>query len=269
MLYRYGLGIGARLVRRGKVKESLRYLIVPVNYWRTVEYKMVNRYGGFGPQDRILDIGSPKLFSVYLAEKVGAEVYATDIEPYFLHEYDLLRRVQGIQGERLHLQVEDGRQLSFPQEYFTGVYSISVLEHIPEQGDSDCAREIGRVLAKQGRCVITVPFAPTSRDEHIKQDFYWSKSSVEAPDGKVFFQRRYSEQDLFERIIRPSGLKLRTLQYVGEKAPSGRKYEFCEYLPRPTGPVQPLLSKLLHTPPTDSWQSLSKPLCAVIVLEKE
>src|SRR3712207_8939918 len=53
---------------------------------------------------------------------------------------------------------------------FTKVYSISVLEHIPDDGDTRCAAEIGRVLAPGGTAVLTVPFAPTSRDEYTKPD---------------------------------------------------------------------------------------------------
>jgi hypothetical protein len=44
--------------------------------------------------------------------------------------------------------------------------------------------------------------------------------------------------------------------------------EFCELLKPPTGPIQPLLSRLLLTRPVADWRSLRKPLCALIVLEK-
>ena len=268
MLYTYGFRLGMKLVRRGCWRESLRYLVVPVNYWRTKEYALVAEAAGFRRTDRILDIGSPKLLSLYLADKVGAEVYSTDIEDYFIREYQLLRRVQGVPQERLHLSAEDGRRLTFGDGAFTKVYSVSVLEHIPDDGDVRCAAEIGRVLAPGGTAILTVPFAPASRDEYTKPRFYWHRSSRAGSDGMVFYQRRYSEADLFKRLIEPSGLRLRALKYVGERISVGSRHELCEFLPKPTGPVQPLISKLIHTAPSHSWRRLKKPLCALIVLEK-
>jgi SAM-dependent methyltransferase len=268
MLYNYGLSLGMKLALHGRLKESLRYFVIPVNYWRYIEYRLIYDAGGFRSKDRILDIGSPKLFPFYLADRVGAEVYSTDIENYFLREYELLRTVNSTPPDRFHAQVEDGRRLTFEDAFFSKVVSISVLEHIPQQGDSECAREIGRVLEPGGRCLITVPFATTSRDEYKKPRFYWAKSSGARADGLVFYQRRYTEQDIMCRIVGPSGLTLKSLRFVGEHVLTSCRRELSDYLPRPTGPIQPLLSKLFHTRPVDSWQELKKPLCALIVLEK-
>jgi hypothetical protein len=48
-----------------------------------------------------------------------------------------------------------------------------------------------------------------------------------------------------------------------------REGELSEFLPPLSGPIQPMLSKLFLSEPVDSWQTLGKPLCAFIVLEKE
>ena len=268
MLYKYGFNLGTELVQRGCLREAIRYLVIPVNYWRTVEYELVIKAANFRREDTVLDIGSPKLLSLYLADVIGSTVYSTDIEDYFLREYQLLRRVKNVPTNRLQLMVEDGRSLNFANDTFTKVYSVSVLEHIPDNGDTRCATEIGRVLAPGGIAAITVPFAPASRDEYKKPRFYWHRSSQEQGNGMVFYQRRYSEADLFKRLIEPSGLQLRDLKYVGERVSVSSRRELCDFLPKPTGPVQPLLSKLVHTKPTNSWRELKKPLCAVIVLEK-
>lgn len=140
-LYAYGISLGLSLLLRAQIGAALPYLIRPVNYWRTVEYQFITREAGFCRQDRILDIGSPKLLSLYLAEKVGTEVFATDIEDYFVPRLRQIRQIRRIPPERLHLDVEDGRRLSYSDNTFTKVYSISVLEHIPDDGDSECLRE--------------------------------------------------------------------------------------------------------------------------------
>ncbi len=264
----YGLSLGAALARRRHVLAALPYLIKPVNYWRTLEYEQVCAEADFAAGQKVLDIGSPKLLALWLAEKVGAEVWSTDIEPYFLGKIARARDARGLPEDRLHLETQDGRKLSYAGESFDRVYSISVLEHIPDDGDSACVREIARVLRPGGRAVITVPFWPTSRDEYKHGGFYWAGSS-KAEDGRgTFYQRRYSEDDVKRRLVEPSALRLRTLNYVGETAPSPAGRELADFLPRLSGPVQPLLSRLFHTAPTPDWRSLAKPLCVVLALEK-
>ena len=268
MLYGYGFRLGVELLLSGRLKQSIRYLAKPVNYWRTLEYQLIYGAADFQSTDRVLDIGSPKLFSLYLAERVGAEVYSTDIEDYFIQEYGLIREMRRVSPEKLHIQVEDGRKLSFDDSFFDKVYALSVVEHIPDDGDSECLREMGRVLSEGGRCMLTVPFAPTSRMEYRGADFYWANSSAGTGNGKVFYQRRYSPEDLQTRLIEPSGLKLKSLEYFGERVAIGKDRELCKYMPNLTGPVQPLLSKAFHCKPSASWQDLKNPLGALIVLEK-
>jgi SAM-dependent methyltransferase len=274
--YTYALQIGAKELVHGDYKHAIRHLLVPVPYWRLVEFRLVRDSGDFKGSDRILDIGSPKLLSIYLAKTLGAEVYATDIDDYFMGEYNLLQTLEGIPPDRFHVQVEDGRRLSFADGYFSKVFAVSVLEHIPDDGDAECAREIGRVLAPGGRCLLTVPFSPASRTIYKDANqIYWAKPNGDESADKhqaIFFQRRYSESDLYDRLIHPSGLRLRQLQFVGERVLSHSSKEVFEYVPFyamvMTGLAHPLLSRLFHTTPATSWQELSKPLCALVVLEK-
>jgi SAM-dependent methyltransferase len=266
-LYSYGQAVGMNLLSAGRVKRGLRGLFQPVAYWRNIEYRLVFDAARFQPGDRVLDIGSPKLLSLYLAEQVGAEVFATDIEAYFVDEYRFLRARRRIPSERLHIEVQDGRRLSYADDSFTKAYSISVIEHIPDGGDTECIKEIGRVLAPGGECLITVPFWRSSRQVYRKPDFYWADSSVAAADGRIFYERHYSEEDLYRRIINPSGLTLRRLEYVGERILAGSEMEFSR-LPSVMGPIEPLLSRLIHVRATD-WRDLKKPLCAFMVLSKE
>lgn len=271
--YTYALKVGAKELSHGDLKHSIRHLLVPVPYWRLVEFRLVRNAGDFHPTDRILDIGSPKLLSIYLAKTLHAEVYATDIDDYFMDEYSKLRGLENLSSDQFHTQVEDGCQLSFADEFFTKVFSVSVLEHIPGEGDSTCAKEIGRVLAPGGRCMLTVPFSPTSRMIYRKANqIYWVKSSKEAGEDAVFFQRRYSESDLYDRLIKPSGLKLRELRFVGERVLRRSSKEVFEYVPFygmvMTGLAHPIISRICHTPAVSSWREIQKPLCALVVLEK-
>lgn len=267
MLYSYGVQLGMQLMLNGQIKKGLQYTLNPVNYWRTLEYRHVFDLAGFQEGDRVLDIGSPKLLSLYLADRLKARVTSTDIHDYFIPDFRLFQRLKQIPSERLRMREEDGRALSFPGASFDKVYSISVVEHIPDDGDSRCVKEIKRVLAPGGRCLITVPFSPKSRVDYCQDGFYWDQASTKLEDGRIFFQRRYSETDLFERLIIPSGMRLKHLKYFGETLMPRSERQLDDYLNIWSGPVQPLLSKLFLSKPADSWKDLKKPLCALLVLE--
>jgi len=272
MLYFYGVMLGLQSIAHGHItREAIKNLVVPVNYWRTLEFRLVFKTLKPSDTDTILDIGSPKLFSFYLADKIRASVFATDIENYFTHDYKIFRSLREIPEKRLSILTADGRRLQFSEKSFDKVFSISVLEHIPGQGDVECMKEISRVLRPGGICVLTVPFAPVGREEFKdSKDFYWSGSSKSDPKSqKVFFQRRYDEKDIHERIVKPSGLQLAELQYFGEIFSLLRDRELSEFLPPATGIIHPLMSKLFHSSPARDWRSLKKPLGALIVLSRQ
>lgn len=270
-LYRYGLRMGAAMARRGRTKRALIHLVQPIPYWRSLEYRMVWGAAGFERDDRVLDIGSPKLLSLYLADRVGAEVWSTDLEDYFVDEYTYLREVRRVPAGRFHVEVADGRALPYADESFTKIYAISVIEHIPEGGDSDCLREIARTLRPGGRCFLTVPFSPKARDIYRSPQFYWAGSSPSSDDGLVFFQHRYSEDDLQKRLIDPSGMRPARRLYVGERFSIGRRDRELSELKVPmlvTSPIHPLVSRVGHTRPTPDWRDLEKPVFAFLELYK-
>ena len=268
-LYWLGFKIGAKLLLRRKLKPALKKLVQPLGYWRVPEYHFVFDEGRFSRSDTVLDIGSPKLFSLFLAKYIGATVYATDIDDYFIEEYGIIRQMEKVSPHALQLAAEDGRSLSYADGSFNKVYSISTIEHIAEHGDSLCVQEIARVLRPGGRAFITTPFAPVYRDEYKdEKEVYWADNTLKTSDGRVFYQRRYDEAALFTRLIIPSGLKLVKLVYIGERIMVHSEREFNDVLPKFSGPIQPLLSRLFHTHLEPCWQDLPKPLAAFMVLEK-
>ncbi len=272
MLFSYGVGIGVQaLARAHMTKETFKNVVVPASYWRGLEYRLA--YEALQPVagDRILDIGSPKLLSLYIAQHTGATVLATDLQAYFIPDYTFFRDMRGIPEDRYSLTTADGRALQFAEGEFNKVYSISVLEHIPDHGDSECVREIARVLKPGGIFVATVPFGPVGKEElRDAGRFYWSGAQGKSKDdGKVFFQRRYSESDICRRIVQPSGLQVRTIRYFGEKMTPGRAKEVTAFLPPLTGPIQPIASRMFQCGPESSWKNIPNPRGAIVVLEKE
>lgn len=267
-MYWFGLKTGLKLLINGKIYHSFPFLIIPVSYWRNVEYKMFLETMQIMNGQKILDIGSPKLLSLFLAKRYSVCVYATDINDYFVKTYEYLRDKLNIDKDKLYLMLQDGRDLTFDDNYFDLVYSISVLEHIPNDGDVKCIKQIARVLRPGGFCFLTVPFDIKYSETYKKDNFYWANVSIKQPDGKVFYERRYDEASLQDRLIIPSGLQLEKLFFIGEKILINSNKQVCDYLHPITGPIQPFLSKLIHTKPATDWQKLKKPLCAVIIMKK-
>jgi len=172
----------------------------------------------------VLDIGSPKLPTLIIARRTACELYATDIRDYFMSPttYFLTRAGLGHRlGRDVHLQVQDARRLSYEDGSFDRVFSISVLEHIPDDGDSQAMREIGRVLRPGGVMALTVPFcAREPQEEYVDGDVYERKASGHS----VFYQRRYDLAGLHRRLVEPSGLHVVETTYFGEPRVNFERY---------------------------------------------
>lgn len=124
---------------------------------------------------KILDIRSPKLLSLYLAIKYRAKVYATDLQDKSIYNmwqtyFDCWSR-SSAKGEYTR-EYQDGRKLTYPDRTFDILYSISVLEHIPDNGDSATMQEISRVLRKGGTAIIELPYALQAYDTFVEQNIY-------------------------------------------------------------------------------------------------
>ena len=216
-LHMFGLSLGARTLPSAPVA-GLKSLVLPVEYIRCVETRYILQHLDVRPGQRVLDIGSPKLLSLFLAVRLRAEVHATDLVDYFFERYDHYSRIAlGSERQRYVMRREDARHLTYPSGHFDRVFSISAIEHIPDEGDSVAIQEIARVLAPGGTACLTVPWSDRGYLEEFKQrgdpDAYWAPGAGE----RVFFQRAYDRETLEGRLLRPSGLSLVDLSFWGER----------------------------------------------------
>jgi ubiquinone/menaquinone biosynthesis C-methylase UbiE len=267
-VYRFAYSVALRCASWKHRTDILRLLLEPCNYWRNLEVPAVINHLHVSPGQRVLDIGSPKLASLFIWRQLKGEVYATDLFPYFFEEYShYSARLRGPRvSTEYHIEQQDARQLRYPQGYFDRVYAISVLEHIEEYGDSKAMLEIARVLKPGGLCCLTVPFANRYRESTIDYEMYFKKPV----DGKpVFYERHYDQESLQSRLVRPAGLSLAGLEFYGE-----RVFPFEHYysaLPHPfriaLAPAGPFFSKLCLCR-TDREGSPA-PKMALVVLQKQ
>ena len=215
--YRLSWYLGWRgLLRRREIKQAVARLVNPLSYPRYREYELVLRGLRLRPGLRVLDIGSPKLLAVLLASRYDIDLWITDLRDYFIAStrsfLDAVGRGADI-GRRLHLETQDARALGYDSGSFDRVYAVSVVEHIPDDGDSRAMAEIARVLRPGGIAALTVPFAATYGEEFVPSDVYERQRHGQE---LVFYQRRYDDAALHRRLIEPSGLEVAELRYFGE-----------------------------------------------------
>jgi SAM-dependent methyltransferase len=215
----------------------------------------------------VLDVGSPKLLSVFLAARLGSDVHATDLVDDFVESSELHGRVAlGENRGRYVARCADARRLPYPAETFDRVFSISTIEHIPADGDTVAMREIARVLVPGGLAAFTVPWRDGGYLEEFKDpgdpDVYWVKDDDERA---VFYQRAYDRQAFEVRLLCPSGLSLVDLSFWGERRSRVERVILHPRLPRwmrrSLYPAHFLLARAFLRPLAEDEPSRKKVAC--------
>ncbi len=239
-------------------KGGLRTALAGVDYFRLYEYpSAVNRLDA-SKDHKVLDIGSDaSLFPLFLAASTGCTVYATDISDSRLGQKELARELglSRLLDEKVIVEVQDARALSYADSSFDRVVAVSTIEHIEGNGDTEAVREMSRVLKERGRMVISAPFS----------ERYQENTKTPCADQ---FERRYDKNALLSRIVEASGLSLKSLEYFGERP--FRVAHLWWRLPRPlrryTGQMMVIPSRLFLGRVAE--QKLHKACGAILVLEK-
>ena len=212
-----GVEVGLRTLRREPVL-GLKRLALPVSYWRSAEFGYVWRHLAAPPGARVFDLGSPKDLAAMLARHRGYEVVATDILPEAIDASRRYARAQGLDGRgagRVHSEVVDGRALAFADASFDAAFSVSVLEHIPGEGDSIALRELIRIVRPGGVIVVTVPYDRCYRETFVQGPVYERAPVASEP---VFFERHYDHETLAARLLSADGCELVDVSLWGEGA---------------------------------------------------
>ena len=185
---------------------GLRRIIGGIDYFRCLEGPLVSNNLKQEHGLTLLDIGSSTtIFPLFIASK-GVQVWATDIDDSVLK---LREAAEKLEISNFHAEIQDARNLSYPDNHFDRVSAISTLEHIPHDGDTIAIKEMSRVLKRGGIMVITVPYG--SFEEERQR-------------GVSYFQRVYDKEDIYKRLIEASGLEVERIEYFGET-----KYNFAKY----------------------------------------
>jgi SAM-dependent methyltransferase len=190
--YRLGLGWLARAPRAGlpHARQALIRLLVPLDPWR---YWELGRLADEPFAGRALDVGSPKLLPSLLAREGRGEWTSIDLLP---EEVAAWRAID----PRLDLREADARALPFPDATFDACTCVSVIEHVPGEGDAAVMAELWRVLRPGGVLHLTTNVAPAPRVVTSARPVY-GEASPEQEGGGAFFERHYTDATLRERLL--------------------------------------------------------------------
>ena len=202
-----------------------------------------------GTRLTILDLGSPKLFGLYIAHFYPVDVILSDLNKKYLEEYevlwDLIRlRAQG----SVTFAVVDARHPPYPAHSFDIVYSMSVIEHIGGvRGDEEAIRQMRLITKPGGLLLISVPYGNHYIEQSILAKLSYGTSPTEVGDGFVFFQRIYDDEALARRILHPLGLTTERILVARKQSMLMLVYRRIPLLLRAgLGFLNPLLSDSLN-----------------------
>jgi ubiquinone/menaquinone biosynthesis C-methylase UbiE len=213
--YSFGLRAGLSNLRnngtRLGVKKTLGKITQPINaYSRFPEYcwfdSAISNFLNSAPRQKlkILDVGSPKMLGLYLAQKKQIKIMLTDISEINVDEYEVMWKAleERARGEA-SFSLQDARALQYQDAEFDIVYSMSVIEHIEgADGDARAIREMLRVLKPGGLLALSVPYGAHYMEQ---QRIGFSGAARKTGDQRTyFFQRIYDPAAIQQRILQPA-----------------------------------------------------------------
>ena len=166
------------------------------------------------------------------------------------------------------METQDAQALSYSDETFDRIFSVSVVEHIPGNGDAVAVQEIARVLKPGGIVCLTVPWSDRGYLEEFhapSPSAYWVKSSDQA---RVFYQRAYDHDSLHERLLSHRCLDLVDVSFWGERRIAVEDALLNPRLPRSIRyamlPAHFVLNRLFLSPLAETECSRKKVACVTL-----
>jgi len=193
-----------------EAKHSKEWIKELFNYNRMIEIPLTLYLLNLKKTDLILDISSPKLLSLYLSTK-GFNLTISDVTDYFINDFKIYSRFFNISPK---LDTFDAKKTPYLDNSFDKIFSISVLEHVPDYGDIEIVKEGYRILKKGGQFIITLPAYKTYMEEWVTMNISWPTKKNEK--GESFFQRRYNKRVILERFAN-TGFKIEDIVFIAEK----------------------------------------------------
>lgn len=197
--------LGVRLLNSRLDRNMIRSIILsPMDSFRYFEFdfawKTLSRIPTLG---RYLDVSSPRLLGVTALCRLPFQD-ATFVNPDPA-DLELTRALVEECGLTSNCTLSGALIGDFngTVSSFDTIVSISVIEHIPDEGDIAAIGKMWGLLRPGGILLVSVPCAATSLEEYVDFNEY----GLQTPDQNdfVFGQRFYDETSLRERIFKIIG----------------------------------------------------------------
>jgi len=222
----YGRALGRRLMFSGNygvIREAVWLLINPVSITRYFEFPFVLECLPGAP-GRWLDVSSPRLLSLYVADNnLAEELHVINPDPRDLSATTAILNQLGCSRAKCYCAYV--HEALSETSGFDCIWSISVIEHISgTYSDSEAFKMMYEALKPGGRLIITVPVDRTFYEELRDSDTYSTNPATRG--NKYLFQRVYDEEALYERLLRPIRRRPAIMKWFGETEPGRyREYE--------------------------------------------
>lgn len=209
----FGRSIGARLLLRGW-RIGAELLLRPVESVRYFEFPFTRGCCPDNPR-RCLDVGSPRLFSLYSARR-WPKATIRMINPDSQDVATTARIARELRITNLQFGVCGVEALATDRAQHDCIWSISVVEHIAGRyEDREAVRWMYDALAEGGRLILTVPVDRSFWEEYRDVDYYGTQFAV---DRKHFFQRWYDRPAIWDRIVASIGQEPDVVAWFGERS---------------------------------------------------
>jgi len=204
---------------------------------RCAEFALAFAQLSLNPGIKVLDVGSPQWFSLYLANLFPEiNFYYINILDSELSQIRDIAKCLGINN--LNYYNQDVRSLEFDSNYFDKAVSISVIEHIAPEvgGDILALNEIRRVLVSQGELTLSVPLKDTPKVVYVNGDVY-----ERTTEKNNFFAREY-DLTQFKALLYKTNYSIKEKSFIIEK-PGLLALDFWEWGPGKTKFFSSLITK--------------------------
>lgn len=194
-----------------------RLFLSSMRYERCAEFPLIveNLQPLLNKKLSMLDIGTGDSgLPTYLLKRSMWDITCLDQSDWVsMQELFLLNSTGRKSNERFHVIIDDFLDHDFQDKKFDVITCISVIEHIPEKGDSEAIMKMASLLSSGGLLILTTPVNGGGFKDFYLNKTVYGKSFKGDP---VFFQRHYDEIEMYRRLIRPSNLIEQERVYFGE-----------------------------------------------------
>ncbi len=220
----FGRALGKKLLLKSP-RLGLEYMTAPVNSVRYFEFPFVQSHVVAGPC-QCLDISSPRLFSLYYADK-NPDATVHIINPD-IQDIQATKNIVNLLGYRNITTGNIDLKTVEASLKYDCIWSISVIEHISgDYDDSDAIQMMYALLIKGGKLILTFPVAKQFRDEYRANNAYGLP--VDQRGEKYFFQRYYDYPSILSRLLKPIDASKFSMRWFGENHPGYFDYYESEW----------------------------------------